>query len=508
MSDSPHALEAERLIGQKVLDNEKTPRERNEMGQFATPPMLADDVMEFALSELHAPHIDFLEPSCGSGSFLSALYRSSEGPRARQVTGVEIDERFAELASSLWGSQANIINGDYLGWVRQTAFRPNLLVANPPYVRHHHIPAAQKLALGQATQEATGIKVSGLAGLYVYFMLLTHKVLSEDAVSAWLIPTEFMDVNYGVALREYLATTVELIKIHRFDPSDVQFADALVSSAVVVFRNRRPSAGATAEFTYGGSVHAPERVHKVEIASLKAKQKWIRHFDTPVVDELEGREALKDLFTVRRGIATGSNEFFVRPRSELLALGIREEHITPVLPSARRLKSNVVEADEDGWAALSEQLGLINCVLPPEKLSAADPALMAVLNGADETVRGGYLVKKRTPWYKQEQRPAPPLLCTYMGRGGDDVHPFKFIRNESQATATNTYLLLYPKQEVANYIASRPDGLERVHHALLRLTAQDLRDGGRSYGGGLRKIEPKELGMLNARVVRELLSNG
>lgn len=507
MSEHLSKIESRRLSQQDLLDSQRTAQERNEAGQFATPRILADDVMEFALSELHAESVRFLEPSCGSGSFIGALLRQCDARRLDEVVGVELDVRFADLAKELWRDHAEIIQADFLQWVRSAEFRPNLLVANPPYVRHHHLDGADKKTLGLAALAETGIKVSGLAGLYVYFMMLSHKVLAEGAVSAWLIPTEFMDVNYGAALRQYLTTNVELIKIHRFDPHDAQFEDALVSSAVVVFRNRRPSVESTAQFTYGGSVHAPRRVHLVAVAALDAKQKWIKHFDAPVEEDTpEDGVLLKDFFQVRRGIATGANKFFVRPRSELRALGISDDHVTPVLPSARRLKSNAIHADDEGWPILDEQLGLINCGLPPEELAASDPALMQLFDSADESIRGAFLIKQRKPWYKQEQRLPPPILCTYMGRGGDDAHPFKFIRNESLATATNTYLLLYPKKEVADYIASRPDGLHRVHEALLQLTAQDLRDGGRAYGGGLRKIEPKEMGLLNARHVRELLS--
>ena len=43
-------LETERLTWQKTLDAERTPKERNELGQFATPTTLADDITQYALS--------------------------------------------------------------------------------------------------------------------------------------------------------------------------------------------------------------------------------------------------------------------------------------------------------------------------------------------------------------------------------------------------------------------------------------------------------------------------
>jgi adenine-specific DNA-methyltransferase len=55
--------------------------------------------------------------------------------------------------------------------------------------------------------------------------------MADDGYAAWLIPSEFMDVNYGAALKRYLTDHVTLIRVHRFDPADVQFGDALVSSS-------------------------------------------------------------------------------------------------------------------------------------------------------------------------------------------------------------------------------------------------------------------------------------
>ena len=63
-----------------------------------------------------------------------------------------------------------------------------------------------------------------------------------------------MDVNYGQAVKRYLLDKVTLLHIHRFDPNDVQFADALVSSAVVWFRKSLPPKDHAVTFTFGGTL--------------------------------------------------------------------------------------------------------------------------------------------------------------------------------------------------------------------------------------------------------------
>ena len=72
-----------------------------------------------------------------------------------------------------------------------------------------------------------------------YFIAFSHPWMKKNGIAGWLIPSEFMDVNYGQAVKDYLLNEVTLLQVHRFDPSDVQFHDALVSSAVVWFKNKK-----------------------------------------------------------------------------------------------------------------------------------------------------------------------------------------------------------------------------------------------------------------------------
>ncbi|MFN2493913.1 MAG: SAM-dependent DNA methyltransferase, partial [Pyrinomonadaceae bacterium] len=115
--------------------------------------------------------------------------------------------------------------------------------------------------------------------------------MAEDGLAAWLIPSEFMDVNYGRAIKEYLLNKVTLLSIHRFDPSDVQFDDALVSSAVVWFKKSTPHADHSVEFTYGGTLTKPKMSMRVPKRILHETSKWTRfpqnsHKVTPLQQEI------------------------------------------------------------------------------------------------------------------------------------------------------------------------------------------------------------------------------
>lgn len=506
------SLEAERLELQVALDAESTSLERNKMGQFATPPALAREMAELGLRLLPSPDVDFLEPSVGSGAFFSALADSlahhDVDKHLRHAVGVELDPRFADLAQRLWSASGlRVIAGDFTAWSEDADYRANLVIANPPYVRHHHLDAQTKRHLVSRSTAIAGTRVSGLSGLYLHFIFATQRLLAADAVSLWLIPTEFMDTNYGAALRHWLSSSVELVRIHRFTASEVQFDDALVSSAVVVFRNQTPAPGHTVEISFGGSLSSPQNTELRACEELVAENKWTG-ITTGTRQAATPGPTLGDFFDIKRGLATGSNKLFILPRERVLDLGFSERVYRPVLPSSRHLASAVIDATSDGWPLVSPQLALIDCDIPEALLPERDPALWKYLNDdAWRDVRSGYLIRQRTPWYKQETRPAAPFLITYMGRSsGSTSGSLRFIRNRSLATATNGYLLLYPSAAWAADAMAQPHLLEAVHAALLAITADAIKAGGRMYGGGLQKIEPRELARLPAGPLTGLLA--
>ncbi len=116
-------------------------------------------------------------------------------------------------------------------------------------------------------------------------------------------------------------------------------------------------------------------------------------------------------------------------------------------------------------------------------------------------VRGlaaGYLASRRTPWYAQERREPAPFLCTYMARARANSPPFRFFWNRSKATAPNVFLLLYPRPPLKSLLEARPELVPILFDRLKAIPARHLIGEGRVYGGGLHKIEPRELAALPA----------
>ncbi|MEW6666110.1 MAG: hypothetical protein AB1512_12945 [Thermodesulfobacteriota bacterium] len=85
---------------------------------------------------------------------------------------------------------------------------------------------------------------------------------------------------------------------------------------------------------------------------------------------------------------------------------------------------------------------------------------------------------------------------------------FRFIPNDSTSTAANVYLLLYPKPTLTNALGDAPERLRAAWYALSVITAQTLVREGRVYGGGLHKLESKELANVPGDEVLKLLQAG
>ncbi len=506
MSDTIALKEQERLVLQASLDAERSQAERNRLGQFATPTALAKELLRYAAALLPFDEkVNFLDPAIGTGSFYSALLTAFPKQRIAEALGFELDPHYGRPAAELWKDYALKLNhADFTCAAPSSRF--NLVICNPPYVRHHHISRGEKTRLQLHTQQASGMKISGLAGLYCHFLGLSHAWMAEGGIAGWLIPSEFMDVNYGYAVKHYLLDRVTLLHIHRFDPNDVQFADALVSSAIVWFRNEPSSVNHEVKFTYGGTLFEPRITRLVPARALAHEPKWTR-FPIADVRSRPDTPVLSDFFRVKRGIATGDNSFFILSEDEIITHGLPMEFFTPILPSPRYLQHDEVVARKDGSPNIERRLFLLNTKLPEEEIQKRFPLLAAYLEaGKAKGLQERYLCKHRFLWYSQEERPPAPIVCTYLGRGdAKSGRPFRFILNGSRATVANVYLALYPTSIMAREMDRDPSLVRKVWRALNELSSDVLLGEGRVYGGGLYKLEPRELGNVSAAFIANLL---
>jgi hypothetical protein len=459
-----------------------------------TPPELARDIAAFAVNALgsKSASIDFGDPAVGTGTFYSALLQVVRRHQVHSALGFDVNPKQVLASASRWAHRGLVVRkGDYLH-LEQLPPR-NLILANPPYLRHQKIPPQYKQALRERASIRSGFPINARAGAYVYFMLLSHDWMVADAVAAWLVPAEFMQTDYGEALRWYLTHRVTVIRLHQFDKASPQFENAKVLPAVVVFKNRPPTAEDVVELTSGGPMASPRRRQSTSVGHLRREDRWtipMRRHRPSSVDDIH----IDDLFTVKRGIATGANEFFVMTRKKALSIGIPKGAMRPILPKVKTLEADVVARDADGYPSLSPQLVVLDAELSEDVIAKKHPRLLEYLRKAKAK---GFLkrnlVRSRRPWYRQERREPAPFLCTYMGRGSRGSPPLRFILNHSDAIATNTYLMLYPKPALAAVLKAHPELEGRLFKLLQQSARETMVEEWRVHAGGLHKIEPGDL---------------
>lgn len=491
-------FEKQRLDQQQHFDRSIPSHQRNIWGQFATPPLLAEAMVR--LSKRFHPSgvpIKFLDPALGTGAFFSALLRVFGPDGIESAIAYELDNRLTAISQSLWtGLGLKVTQADFTlaDPPENDLQKPNFILCNPPYVRHHHIAPSAKARLKKKTTQL-GFNVSGLTGLYAYFLLLADQWMATDAIAVWIIPSEFLDVNYGLVLKKYLCDQVSTIRIHRFEPSNVQFSDALVTSSILVFR-KSLSLKEPVHFTSGNDLINPSSERWIARKQLNPEIKWTSYFsERRKIHTGLKKTTLGEIFNIRRGLATGSNKFFLLEESEIESLGIPTRFLRPILPSSRFISSSIIQSDLKGLPIGIPRLFVLDCSLPREAIQKQFPSLENYLiEGESQQVHKLYLPSSRKPWYSQERRPAAPILCTYMGRSKKEGGAFRFIRNYSQATAHNVYLLLYPKGKLELAACRDPKVLDIVFEYLHKIDSFEYL--GRVYGGGLKKIEPRELANL------------
>lgn len=490
--------EARRVDAQSAEDSAKSSLDRNRLGQFSTPFPIACQMVGRALRELpNDMPIRFLEPALGSGVFFSALLRQAPATRIADATGCEVDSAYGDIARAIWKSSGlNVLSDDFVSFAAQkeNVGRFSLICTNPPYVRHHHLSAELKVELQSIVMQRLGLQASGLSGLYVYFVLLADAVLAENAIASWLLPAEFLYVNYGRVLRDYLTSKVTLLSIHHFNPDDVQFDDALVSSCIVTYRKTHPSDASQCDVSYGGDYLAAQEQRTVPILELRRLNKWtMAHFGDNGLPSDTLR--LKDLFSIRRGIATGANDFFIIDNETATQYEIPRAFLKPILPSPRYLREPLIRATVDGLPEVPGFRYLLDCPLPPDEVRRRYPGLWQYFEeGAARGIPEGYLCAQKDVWYYQERREPAPFLASYMGRAnGNRECPIRFFVNFSDAIVTNVFLNLYPTSSLTACLDSKRDRMIELGQALNNVPAEYILHAGRAYGGGLHKIEPREL---------------
>lgn len=480
-----------------IYSNQVTKEHRKQFAQFFTPRRIADIMADWVIGCEKLNSV--LEPAFGLGIFTRALI---EKQCSAKIIGYEIDDIILNEARATFAGndEIEIRNQDYIhsNWKD----RYDGIICNPPYFKFQDY---DNLGTTAEVKKHLHIDFSGFTNLYAYFLIKSVFQLKEGGRCAYIIPSEFMNSDYGVRIKDYLLKSKRLRHVIVFNFEEQLFDDAITTSAIILCANDVHSGSVS--FTNVSNASELDRIKELissypEIPSycktyetiiMESSVKWKSYYQPLNQSSFNHLVPFSTFAKVSRGIATGANDFFKFNISKARQYGIPKENLKPCICHCVDVDGSFFSQadfealrDKDKYVFIFDGEGSKNRAV-----------LNYIKKGEGDKCNEKFLTKSRNPWYALEKRAPAPIWVSVFSRDR-----LNFIRNTSEATCLTTFHCIYPKENLFGSVS-----IEFLFAYLISNTARLIfLDNGREYGNGLSKFEPNDLNkgmMLDLRMLDE-----
>ena len=474
---------------------------RKARGAYYTPMSIATFLSSWAIGGRTSATV--LDPTCGDGVFLQAAGQELRtlGMAEPHLVGVDIDEealrqtaerlRADDLTATLLRSSFFDVTTGSGGLICPTA---DAVVGNPPFIRYHGHVGETRAAANKAAL-AEGVQLSGLASAWAACLVHSARFLRPRGRLGMVLPAELLSVNYAVPVRDWLRRRFGRVGLVTFQR--LQF-DALANVVLLLAEGE----GGT------DSVHIVHVRDSSDLEGLDAfasgrcvqigGEKWstLLLTDRQAVAHRRGTEDFVHLEAeygkIELGTVTGANEFFVIAEETRREFGLTEEQVERVSPPGSKHLKRLAFTTAD-WQQLRDGGSPVWLFRPaPDDKSAAVEAYKRV--GEDRDVPDRYKCRIRPQWWRPPRTSPPDFFFTYMS------HRFpRLVANDAGVSCLNSMHGLHLMEGAPNFVRY---ALPLAMLNSLTLVGAEL--GGRSYGGGVLKLEPRETALLPVPTLREL----
>ena len=471
--------------------------ERKRRGGYYTPLALAQYLVKWGI---RGNTQRILEPSCGDGNFILAILQYLEQKEYISPSIVAVELEDTELAKAVERVERFGQNGTVIEWRRQDFFEAytglegaekfDLIIGNPPFIRFQHFNDDSR-NLAFAHLRLAGYKPTKLANAWAGFVQLSIELLREDGRLAMVVPAELLQVKYAHELRERLVQQFKHIVIVGFKRlvfPEIQQEVVLLLAEGKQTDKSQPSDIHTIELTNGEELLALNDLDTA-VAHIPAKHarpgmKWTSLFldETAfaVLDEAEnaaGLTPLGQLASVDVGIVTGRNRFFVLTEAQKNKLQAAE-YVVPIIGRTAALKTMFFSEDDYAEYIKQYPAWLLNLNGAP-LASLPRPLQEYIRQGEEEGVHKGYKCRIRRRWFDV---PSIYIPDAFLFR---QIHRYPLlVVNAAQAASTDTI----HRVRVNPKVNSR----QLAVFFFNSLTLAWAEVCGRSYGGGVLELEPRE----------------
>ncbi len=418
-----------------------------------------------------------LDPALGEGVFVDAVQRALGKVNGVRVDAFDVDADMVDAFKARPRTiQTNCRVADFI--TTDIRRKYDAIIANPPYIRHHEMNYIADVLSG--FDALCGRRLSRMTNLYGLFLAKIWSLLGPDGRAAVILPAEWMNADFGGPLKAWLLEENAIEAILHFDHADLVFDSALTTAAIVLLRRGRADDAPIALATVGSGGSLDD----VDLASaqrfrrdqLDAARKWTPLFEGNAPQD-DGCK-LGDIARCTRGIATGANAFFTLRESDRRRFGIDRRDVTLCITKAADAPDDVLT--DEHITRLIESDKRVYLLSPREQLS---PAVERYLTqGQRDGIDRRYLPSHRPVWFRPEHRKPAAILAMVFARGA-----FRFVLNEARVLNLTAFHGIYAND-------ASPARVRSLHDYLTGPDAQAaLRSHRRIYGGGLLKLEPRDV---------------
>lgn len=463
------------------------------LGQFFTPFSIARFMAKWVISNPKCRTI--LDPAVGLGIFFRAILKEAAS-NSYQLIGYDIDPQVLKKAITLFQDYKDydirLVNRDYMfnDWNN----RYDGIICNPPYQRFQNYGDRNEILA--EFQSRLGLPLSRLTNLYTLFLLKSVNQLSENGRAAYIVPSEFLNADYGVFIKRNLIKYKSLKYIIVFDFNESVFDNVITTSCILLFDNSADIktvefiaikslddlACLESQFSLDPNVRTNVKV--VSYEDLDAGIKWRVYYQKQNGSKYKNLVPLLTYGKVVRGIATGDNDYFTFNEQKQREFEIEDRYLLPCLTKANQASSHFfTQEDFEKLKTGGKNIYLLNII---DVESAAVRRYIQL--GEKFGVHTKYLTSHRTPWYAIENRLPAPILVTVFNRAG-----LRFIRNEANVRNLTCFHCFY----LYTFAMEKIDIL--MAYLMTDVAREIFNDNRREYGNGLGKFEPNDLN--NAKVI-------
>jgi adenine-specific DNA-methyltransferase len=478
---------------------------RKRFAQFFTPFSIANAMAKWILGNKQLKTV--LEPAFGLGVFSRAILSQN---KEINIKGFEVDETIFGNAKEYFDDfvNVNLHLQDYMynDWKNKY----DGIICNPPYFKFHDYDNKNIL---KEIETNLKCKLNGFTNLYTLFLLKSIHQLSKNGRCAYIIPSEFLNSDYGKLVKTYLIKSKTLRHIIVIDFEENVFDDALTTASIIFCSNDNLTD--KVQFSNIQSLQDLSKIDEIinkypnlseteqtySFSELNPEIKWKAYYQKQNSIKFKNLVPFSTYAKVVRGIATGSNEYFTFNLSKAKEFNIDEQYLLPCICSAKDAKTSFfTKQDFEELKKSNKFVFLFNA-----QNSTEESVEKYIQKGENEEINKRFLTASRTPWFSLENRKPAPIWVSVFNRSG-----LRFIRNEANISNLTSYHCIYPKQ---TSLFSEIN-IDLLFAYLLTDTARQIfDDNSRQYGNGLQKFEPNDLnkgmmldlGLLDKQTSNEIL---